>query len=176
MKICGKADVDAASGIFPTNFRERVDERVLGVVRRTGRGHYEYMREITSWVVKQRVRMRIHENEDSLCVSMLSQDNSCHGCKVNRQLELKLTIGRVMPARGTAWWGRVPLSQNTIRLESMAELSLTQTSEQSSKLFVDTAGFPLLVYLDVNPEIPARPRLIRLLRVRAIILIMCLID
>ncbi|KAI0281573.1 hypothetical protein BGY98DRAFT_957988 [Russula aff. rugulosa BPL654] len=46
----------------------------------------------------------------------------------------------------------------------MAELSLTQTSEQSPKIFVDTAGYPLPVYLDVNPEIPARPRLIRLLR------------
>jgi hypothetical protein len=63
-----------------------------------------------------------------------------------------------------------------LRLESMAELSLTQTSEQSPKIFVDTAGFPLPVYLDVNPEIPARPRLIRLLRVRAIMLCMYSID
>jgi hypothetical protein len=73
---------------------------------------------------------------------------------------------------GTASWGhgRVPLTLTHIRLESesMAELSLTQTGEQSPKIFVDTAGFPLPVYLDVNPEIPARPRLIRLLRVRSI--------
>lgn len=67
-------------------------------------------------------------------------------------------------------------SEQHIRLESMAELSLTQTSEQSPKIFVDTSGFPLPVYLDVNPEIPTRPRLIRLLRVRAIILCMCSID
>jgi hypothetical protein len=58
----------------------------------------------------------------------------------------------------------------------MAEISLTQTSEQSPKIFVDTSGFPLPVYLDVNPEIPTRPRLIRLLRVRAIISCMCSID
>ena len=58
----------------------------------------------------------------------------------------------------------------------MAELSLTQTSEQSPRIFVDNAGLPLLVYLDVNPEIPARPRLIRLLRVRAEMLCMCSID
>lgn len=58
----------------------------------------------------------------------------------------------------------------------MAELSLTQASEQSQRIFVDTAGFPLPVYLDVNPEIPARPRLIRLLRVCPIMLCMCLID
>ena len=58
----------------------------------------------------------------------------------------------------------------------MAELSLTQTSEQTPKIFVDTTGFPLPVYLDVNPEIPARPRLIRLLRVCAIVLYMCSID
>jgi len=50
----------------------------------------------------------------------------------------------------------------------MAELSLTQTSEQSPKIFVDAAGFPLPVYLDVT-EIPSRPRLIRLLRVCAIL-------
>jgi hypothetical protein len=49
----------------------------------------------------------------------------------------------------------------------MADLSLTQTSEQSPNIFVNTAGFPLSVYLDVNPEILARPRLIRLLRVGA---------
>ena len=85
-----------------------------------------------------------------------------------------MTIARQgMPARAHHW-GRVLLSQSEqhIRLESMAELSLTQTSEQSPKIFVDTSGFPLLVYLDVNPEIPARPRLIRLLRVRAILLCM----
>jgi len=58
----------------------------------------------------------------------------------------------------------------------MAELSLTQTSEHSPNIFVDTSGFPLPVYLDVNPEIPARPRLIRLLRVRAILLCLCSID
>jgi hypothetical protein len=50
----------------------------------------------------------------------------------------------------------------------MADLSLTQTSEQSPDIFVNTAGFPLSVYLDVNPEILARPRLIRLLRVGTI--------
>jgi hypothetical protein len=49
----------------------------------------------------------------------------------------------------------------------MANLSLTQTSEQSPNIFVNTSGFPLSVYLDVNPEIIARPRLIRLLRVGA---------
>jgi len=85
-----------------------------------------------------------------------------------------------MPAGRTAW-GRVLFrsaaqSEHCLESESMAELSLTQTSEQSSKIFVDTAGLPLPVYLDVNPEIPARPRLIRLLRVRAIMLCMCLID
>jgi hypothetical protein len=63
-------------------------------------------------------------------------------------------------------------AEQHIRLESMAEPSLTQTSEQSPKIFIDTAGVPLPVYLDVNPEIPARPRLIRLLRVRAIMLCM----
>jgi hypothetical protein len=45
-------------------------------------------------------------------------------------------------------------------------LSLTQTSEQSPHVFVDASGSPLSLYLDVNPEILARPRLIRLLRVR----------
>lgn len=49
-------------------------------------------------------------------------------------------------------------------------LSLTQTSEQSPHIFVNTAGSPLSVYLDVNPEILARPRLIRLLRVGAVVL------
>jgi hypothetical protein len=49
----------------------------------------------------------------------------------------------------------------------MADLSLTQKSEQSPDIFVNASGFPLPVYLDVNPEILARPRLIRLLRVGA---------
>jgi hypothetical protein len=57
----------------------------------------------------------------------------------------------------------------------MAELSLTQTSEQSPNIFVDTAGSPLPVFLDVNPEILARPRLIRLLRV-CVMFCMCSID
>ena len=48
----------------------------------------------------------------------------------------------------------------------MAELPpLTQKSEQSPHIFVDTAGSPLSVCIDVNPEILARPRLTRLLRV-----------
>lgn len=86
-----------------------------------------------------------------------------------------------MPARAHRFLARVPLTAHSelhIRSESesMAELSLTQTSEQSPKIFVDTVGYPLPVYLDVNPEIPARPRLIRLLRVRAIVLCMCSID
>jgi hypothetical protein len=42
----------------------------------------------------------------------------------------------------------------------MADFSLTQKSEQSPDIFVNTSGFPLPVYLDVNPEILARPRLI----------------
>ena len=42
---------------------------------------------------------------------------------------------------------------------------LTQTSEQSPNIFVCPSGFPISVYLDVNPEIFGRPRLIRLLRV-----------
>ncbi|KAI0257376.1 hypothetical protein BJV78DRAFT_1277914 [Lactifluus subvellereus] len=48
----------------------------------------------------------------------------------------------------------------------MAEnpLTLTQTSEQSPSIFVDASGSPLLIYLDVNPDILSRPRLIRLLR------------
>ena len=54
-----------------------------------------------------------------------------------------------------------------VRLEPMADLSLTQKSEQSPDIFVNASGFPLPVYLDVNPEILARPRLIRLLRVGA---------
>jgi hypothetical protein len=53
----------------------------------------------------------------------------------------------------------------------MANLSLTQTSEQSPNIFVNTSGFPLSVYLDVNPEILARPRLIRLLRVGAMLML-----
>ena len=44
-------------------------------------------------------------------------------------------------------------------------LLLTQASEQSTNIFVDPSGSPLSVYLDVNPEILSRPRLIRLLRV-----------
>jgi hypothetical protein len=57
----------------------------------------------------------------------------------------------------------------------MAEihLPLTQLTEQSSSIFVDPSGYPLSVYLDVNPEILSRPRLIRLLRVR-IVVISCL--
>ncbi|KAI9512918.1 hypothetical protein F5148DRAFT_1279420 [Russula earlei] len=43
-------------------------------------------------------------------------------------------------------------------------LSLTQTSEKSPHVFVDTSGSPLSVFLEVNPEIPERFRLIRLLR------------
>ncbi|KAH9065974.1 hypothetical protein EDB87DRAFT_1574377 [Lactarius vividus] len=42
--------------------------------------------------------------------------------------------------------------------------SLTQASERSPNIFVDASGFPISVYLDVNPEIFGRPRLIRLLR------------
>lgn len=44
-------------------------------------------------------------------------------------------------------------------------LPLTQASEQSPVIFVGPSGFPISVYLDVNPEIFSRPRLIRLLRV-----------
>ena len=83
-----------------------------------------------------------------------------------------------MPARAHRLGSCSSLSQNSTSASclSMAELSLTQTSEQSPKIFVDTSGFPLPVYLDVNPEIHGRPRLIRLLRVRAILLCMCSID
>jgi hypothetical protein len=49
--------------------------------------------------------------------------------------------------------------------DSHHSLSLTQTSERSPQIFVDVSGSPLSVYLDVNPEILARPRLTRLLRV-----------
>src|SRR6266850_3950699 len=49
--------------------------------------------------------------------------------------------------------------------ELLHSIPLTQTSEQSPRIFVDTAGSPLSVCLDVNPEILARPRLTRLLRV-----------
>jgi hypothetical protein len=45
------------------------------------------------------------------------------------------------------------------------EYPLTQASELSPDIFVAPSGFPISVYLDVNPEIFARPRLIRLLRV-----------
>jgi hypothetical protein len=63
-----------------------------------------------------------------------------------------------------------------VRLEPMADLSLTQKSEQSPDIFVNASGFPLPVYLDVNPEILARPRLIRLLRVGAMFYqLLCLI-
>ncbi|KAH9044728.1 hypothetical protein EDB85DRAFT_483712 [Lactarius pseudohatsudake] len=41
---------------------------------------------------------------------------------------------------------------------------LTQASERSPNIFVDASGFSISVYLDVNPEIFGRPRLIRLLR------------
>jgi hypothetical protein len=47
--------------------------------------------------------------------------------------------------------------------------SLTQASEQSTNIFVGPSGFPISVYLDVNPEIFGRPRLIRLLRVSNVI-------
>jgi len=47
---------------------------------------------------------------------------------------------------------------------------LTQASEQSPNIFVDSSGFSISVYLDVNPEIFSRPRLIRLLRVGLVIL------
>ena len=46
-----------------------------------------------------------------------------------------------------------------------AEYPLTQASEQSPSIFVRPSGFPISIYLDVNPEIFGRPRLIRLLRV-----------
>jgi hypothetical protein len=46
-----------------------------------------------------------------------------------------------------------------------AEYPLTQASEQSPNVFVRPSGFPISIYLDVNPEIFGRPRLIRLLRV-----------
>lgn len=49
--------------------------------------------------------------------------------------------------------------------DSHHSLPLTQTSERSPHIFVDASGSPLSVYLDVNPEILARPRLTRLLRV-----------
>lgn len=52
-------------------------------------------------------------------------------------------------------------------------LSLTQTSEQLPHVFVDSSGSPLSIYLDVNPEILARPRLTRLLRVRTDIPMLC---
>ncbi|KAI9445029.1 hypothetical protein H4582DRAFT_1912851 [Lactarius indigo] len=45
-----------------------------------------------------------------------------------------------------------------------AEYPLTQASERSPNIFVDASGYSLSVYLDVNPEIFGRPRLIRLLR------------
>ncbi|KAI9462383.1 hypothetical protein BJY52DRAFT_1354618 [Lactarius psammicola] len=45
-----------------------------------------------------------------------------------------------------------------------AAFPLTQASEQSPDIFVDASGFSISVYLDVNPEIFGRPRLIRLLR------------
>lgn len=44
-------------------------------------------------------------------------------------------------------------------------LPLTQASERSPHVFVDASGSPLSVYIDVDPEILARPRLTRLLRV-----------
>lgn len=62
-------------------------------------------------------------------------------------------------------------SEQHLRLESMADFSLTQKSEQSPDIFANTSGFPLSVYLDVNPEIIARPRLIRLLRVGAMFML-----
>jgi len=49
--------------------------------------------------------------------------------------------------------------------DPLHSLSLTQASERSPHVFVDASGSPLSVYLDVNPEILARPRLTRLLRV-----------
>ena len=60
--------------------------------------------------------------------------------------------------------GRVAASVQFMA-ELLHSIPLTQTSEQSPHIFVDTAGSPLSVYLDVNPEILARPRLTRLLRV-----------
>ena len=71
----------------------------------------------------------------------------------------------------TARPGRVQSGQH-LCLEVMADFSLTQKSEQSPDIFVNTSGFPLPVYLDVNPEIFARPRLIRLLRVGAMFYIL----
>jgi hypothetical protein len=49
--------------------------------------------------------------------------------------------------------------------ELLHSIPLTQTSEQSPHIFVDAAGSPLSVHLDVDSEILARPRLTRLLRV-----------
>jgi hypothetical protein len=86
---------------------------------------------------------------------------------------LGMHAGTAAPLLGDAHWQHIRIR---LESESMAELSLTQTSEQSTKIFVDTGGYPLPVYLDVNPEIPTRPRLIRLLRVSAIMLWMCSID
>jgi len=53
--------------------------------------------------------------------------------------------------------------------DSPLPLSLTQASEKSPHIFVDSSESPLSVFLEVNSEIPARPRLIRLLRVSAVI-------
>ncbi|KAI0307981.1 hypothetical protein B0F90DRAFT_1679023 [Multifurca ochricompacta] len=47
---------------------------------------------------------------------------------------------------------------------AQSSFSLTQTSEQSPDIFINASRLPLSVYLDVNPEIFSRPRLIRLLR------------
>jgi hypothetical protein len=52
-----------------------------------------------------------------------------------------------------------------VLMAAQIPLPLTQASEQSPNIFVDLSGSPLSVYLDVNPEILSRPRLIRLLRV-----------
>ncbi len=73
IKIFGKVDVDVATGICPSNFKGRVDKRALGVVRRTSCSHFEYMTAIASWVVKQRVRMRILENDRLIvCVVVMA--------------------------------------------------------------------------------------------------------
>lgn len=77
IKICGKVDVDVgvgvSGGICPSIFIGQVDKRGLGVVRETSCSHYGYMAEIASWVVKQRVWMRIHENDRLIvCVVVMA--------------------------------------------------------------------------------------------------------
>lgn len=71
MKIGGSVEVDVTSGIGSRGERWGLREC----------GHYAYMTAITICVVKQ-TSDAFRKECWTHCVTVIGQDNSCHGCKL----------------------------------------------------------------------------------------------